>query len=188
MLGLKLKYLFFKCLLLDQSLALVFTHLRITQESSLLLHLVYTIGTIKCFVTVGPKFCQLDLDLVKLLVQIVERPLSLLVLLTDVLELLAGVGHNNDGDSDFPRQLAEFFIALFDLFIQRLVLNLKLLKIDQMQTISQLLLLFKNFLAISQLISQLNILKSILMHFRVLSLISRFPVIDHSVTKRLVRP
>ena len=185
-LGLKIEHFFLKSLLFDEAFALVFAHLRIRQEGSLLLHLVHTIGAIKCFVTVGAKLCQLDLDLVELLVEVVERSFSLLVLFANILEFLTSVRHDDDRDSDLPCKFAEFFVTLFNLFIESLVLNLELLKIDQVKTVSKLLLLLENFLAICKLIFQLNVLESILMNFRVLGFVSCFPVVDHSMTQRLV--
>lgn len=94
--------------------------------------------------------------------------------------------YNNDSSTDFPGKLRKFFIALLNLFIKRLVLNFKLLKINEMKSISELLLLLEDLLTVSQLILKLNVLQSVLMHFRVLSLISCFPIIDHFCAQRLV--
>jgi len=62
------------------------------------------------------------------------------------------VRHNDDRYSDFPGKLRKFLITFFDFLIKRLILDLKLLEINQMKTISKLFLLFEDFLTVSQLI------------------------------------
>ena len=60
--------------------------------------------------------------------------------------------HNDDRYSDLPGKLRKFLVTFFDFLIKRLILNLKLLEINQMETISKLFLLFEDFLTVSQLI------------------------------------
>ncbi len=47
---------------------------------------------------------------------------------------------NLDSSGSLLPQLSELLISLFNLFIQALVLNLELLKVNQVQTLCQLLL------------------------------------------------
>lgn len=93
---------------------------------------------------------------------------------------------DNDSSTDLPGKLGELFVTLLNLLVKSLVLDLKLFKINEMESISELLLLFKYLLAVSQLILELNVLKSVLMHFRVLSLVGGFPVVDHFGAQGLV--
>jgi hypothetical protein len=55
-----------------------------------------------------------------------------------------------------------------------------------MESISELLFLLKDLFTVSKLIAELNVLKTVLMHFRVLGFISSFPVVNHSSAQRLV--
>lgn len=93
---------------------------------------------------------------------------------------------DNDSSTDLPGQLGELFVTLFYLLIKSLVFNLELFKVNEMETISELLLLLEDLLTVSQLILELNVLKSVLMHFRVLGLVSSFPVVDHFGAQGLV--
>lgn len=67
-----------------------------------MLHLVDSVRSVQGFISIGTQFGQLDLDLIKLFIQVVERLLALRVLLAHVLQLLARVRHDNDCDSNFP--------------------------------------------------------------------------------------
>ena len=76
-------------------------------------------------------------------------------------------------------ELVKLLISLLNLLVQSLVLNLELLVIDQMESISQLLSLSQNFLLVSQLISECNVLQSVLVDLLVLGFIGFLPLFDH---------
>ena len=73
--------------------------------------------------------------------------------------------HNYHSDADLPRQFRQLFITLFDLFVERLILDFELFKVNQVEPVSQLFFFLQNFLAIGQLIPQLNVLQAVLVHF-----------------------
>jgi len=81
------------------------------------------------------------------------------VLLLDVFELLAGVRQDHHGEGDLLSQFVQLLIALFDLLIQGLVLDLELLEVDQVQTICQLLLLLEDLLLVGEPVSQRYVLE-----------------------------
>jgi hypothetical protein len=56
--------------------------------------------------------------------------LLLLVLLFNVLELFAGVGQDDDCSCNLFAKLVKLFIALLDLLVKCLVLNLELFEVD----------------------------------------------------------
>lgn len=78
-------------------------------------------------------------------VQLVAKNLQLLglihVLLLHVLQLLPSVRQDYNGLSDLLSQFVQFLVSLLYLLVQGLVLNLQLLEVDQMETVSELLLL-----------------------------------------------
>ena len=76
-------------------------------------------------------------------------------------------------------ELVKFLVSFLNLLVQGLILNLQLLVIDQVKTISQLFLLTENFLLVSKLIPQGNILESVLVDLLVFSFISFLPLLDH---------
>jgi len=76
-------------------------------------------------------------------------------------------------------EFVEFLISLFNLLIQGLILNLELLIINQMQTISQLLSLSQLLLLVGKLISQSDVLQSILIDLLIFSFICFFPFLNH---------
>jgi len=151
-LSLQLEHLLLQLLLLYQTFLLVCTHLGIWEQCSLLLHLVHAVGSVQSFVSIWTKFRQLNLYLIKLFIQIIKWLLALGILLAHILELFASVRHNDDCYSDLPSKLRKFLVTFFDFLIERLILNLKLLKVNQMETVRKLLLLFEDFLTVSQLI------------------------------------
>jgi len=104
----------------------------------------------------------------------------LLILFSHVLELLTGVGNDNNSSADLPGKLGQLFVTLLNLLVKRLVLDLKLFEINQVESISQLLFFLEDLLAVSQLIAELNVLQAVLMHFRILGFVSSFPVVDHT--------
>lgn len=69
---------------------------------------------------------------------------------------------------DLLSQLMELLVSLLNFFIQSLVLNLQLLEINKMKTISELFLFLENLFFISELVSKGDILKTILMDFLIL--------------------
>jgi len=60
----------------------------------------------------------------------------LLILFSHVLKLLTGVGYDNNSSADLETKLGQLFVTLFNLFVKRLVLNLKLFEINQVESIS----------------------------------------------------
>ena len=56
--------------------------------------------------------------------------LLLFVLLLDVLELLSCVRQNDDGSCNLFAKFMKLLVSLLNLLVQRLVLNLELLKIN----------------------------------------------------------
>ena len=63
------------------------------------------------------------------------------------------MGQDDHGLSDLLTKLVELFISLFNFLVQGLVLDLELLKIDQMETICELLLLLEDLLLVGELVS-----------------------------------
>ena len=72
----------------------------------------------------------------------------------------------------------KFFISFFNLFVQSLIFNFQLLKIDQMKTVSKLLFLLKNLLFVGQSVSQSNVLKSVLMDLLIFETFTVFPIFE----------
>lgn len=110
----------------------------------------------------------------------------MLILFSHVLELLTGVRNDNNSSADLPGKLGQLFVTLLNLLVKRLVLDLKLFEINQVESISQLLFFLEDLLAVSQLIAELNVLQAVLMHFRILGFVSGFPVVDHTRAQRFV--
>lgn len=81
----------------------------------------------------------------------------------------------------------ELLISLLNLFIQSLVLDLELLKVDQVQAVSQLLLLLVDLVKIVVSVAQRNVLQTVLMHFLVLETLVHFPLLDQGVLQFLAR-
>jgi len=82
---------------------------------------------------------------------------------------------NYDRLCDLLSKLVKFFISFLNFFIQSLIFNLELLKVNKMETISKLFFLFQDFLFVSKSVSQSNVLKSVLMHFLVLKRFTFLP-------------
>ena len=95
------------------------------------------------------------------------------------------MGKNNDGSRDLVPKFVKIFVTLLDLLVQSLVLNLKLFVIDQVQTVSELLLSAENLLLVGKSVPQRNVLQPILMHFLILGLVMLLPVFDHLSTQLL---
>jgi len=88
------------------------------------------------------------------------------------------VRNDDDSGPDFVRKLGQLLIPLFNFLIKRLILDFELLKINKMESISQLFFLLKDFLTVSKLVPQLDVLKSILMYLRVLGIVRSLPIVN----------
>ena len=91
---------------------------------------------------------QALLLLVELVVESLERIVLRGILLLDVLEFLAGVRQYHHRVRYLLAQLVQLLVSLLDLLVEGLVLDLKLLEVDQVKAVRQLLLLLQNFLFI----------------------------------------
>lgn len=87
------------------------------------------------------------------------------------------MGKDNDSLSDLLPQLMKLFVSLLDLLVQGLVFNLQLFEINQMKTISQLLLLLQDLLLVRELVPESDVLKSVLMNFLILQGLTLFPLV-----------
>ena len=85
--------------------------------------------------------------------------------------------------NDFGTEASQLLVSLFNLLIKSLVLDLELFVIDQMETLSKLLLLLKDLLLIGKSVPQGDVLETILMNFLILGFISFLPVLDHLGTE-----
>jgi len=113
------------------------------------------------FVELGPLvflLSELCLSFVKLVVQSHEFQLVAIVLSLNVLHLFTSVGEHDDMVDDLSAKTSQFFISLFDLLVKSLILNLELLVIDQMETLSQLFFLLEHFLLVGKSVSQSDVL------------------------------
>jgi hypothetical protein len=98
------------------------------------------------------------------------------------------VRHNNDSSLNLVSQLGQLLIPLFNFLIESLVFNLELFKVDQVKAISQLLFLFEDLFTVSKLVAKLNVLKSILVHFSVLSIVGCLPIVNATSRKSFTSP
>jgi len=73
----------------------------------------------------------------------------------------------------------KLIITFFDLIVQGLVLNLELLEIDQVKTISKLILLLNDLLLVCEAITKRDVLKTVLMNFLIFRRFVLFPIFDH---------
>jgi hypothetical protein len=89
---------------------------------------------------------------------------------------------------DLLVEFVQLLITFFDLFIQSLVLDLKLLEINQVKTISQLLLLLVDLVEVFVAITQRNILQTVLMNFTVLKALMHLPSINHGLFELFAGP
>lgn len=80
----------------------------------------------------------------------------------------------------------QIFISLFDFFIQRLVLDLELLEVNQMQALSQFLLLLEYLLVLDQCISQTEDVQAQLLQYFALFDFLLLPVLDLFLADGLV--
>lgn len=65
-------------------------------------------------------------------------------------------------------KLEELLVAFFDLFVERLILDLKLFEIDQVELVRELLLAAQVALKLSQLVPEVDILQPHLLQLRLL--------------------
>ena len=110
------------------------------------------------------------------------------VLVLHVLELLSGVTEDNDRLDDLRPELVQLFVSFLDLLVKSLILNLELLEINEMESISKLLLLLKDLLLVGKTVTQGDVLKSVLMHFLVLELFGFFPFFKLFLADLLTSP
>ena len=94
---------------------------RLAHDSSLLLQPLVRFLEVLAFLL---QRTQLILYLGEFDCQLLKLQVLLVVLLDDILILFTVVGQNDDGASDLVSELVEVFIALLDLLVERLVLNL----------------------------------------------------------------
>ena len=130
---------------------------------------------------------ELGLRFIKLLSKLIKLLLIALILSLDELELLTSVREHDDVVDNLTTKAGELLVTLLDLLVKRLILDLELLVIDQVKTLSKLLLLLQHLLLVLETISQCNILKAVLMHLLVLGLISLFPLLDYLGLQLLVQ-
>ena len=86
---------------------------------------------------------------------------------------------HDDMVNDFGTETSELFVSLFNLLVKGLVLDLELFVIDQVETLSKLLLLLKDLLLVGKSVPQGDVLETILMNFLILGLIGFLPVFDN---------
>mmetsp|Transcript_119776 Transcript_119776/g.335414 ORF Transcript_119776/g.335414 Transcript_119776/m.335414 type:complete len:227 (-) Transcript_119776:528-1208(-) len=104
----------------------------------------------------------------ELLVQLRQLRLQGLVLLLHELHLLAHVSddlHRGDG---FLPQLVQLLVSLFDLFVQRLILDLQLLEVDDVEILGELVLFPKSLLQLCKSVLQRDVGAAHLLDLRVL--------------------
>lgn len=109
---------------------------------------------------------------------LLELHLLFLVLLLDELILFAVVRQDDHIRDNFGPEFGQLVISLFNFFVQRLVFDLQLFKIDQMEPIGELLLFAENLLLVLEPVAQRDVLKTVLVHLLVLSSISILPLLD----------
>lgn len=93
--------------------------------------------------------------------------------------LLSVVRQNYDISDYLGFKFTQLIIPFLDLFIEGLIFNFELLKVNQVKTVCELLLLTKHFLLVCQSVTQSNVLKAILMNFLVFCRVSIFPLFNH---------
>lgn len=72
----------------------------------------------------------------------------------------------------------QLFIPFLNLFIQRLIFNLELFEIDKMETVSKLLFLLQDLFFVCKLISQGDVLESVLMDLLILEGLTFLPLVE----------
>jgi hypothetical protein len=105
---------------------------------------------------------------VELIVQCLQLVLVRIVLLLHILQLLAGMRQYNHRVRDLLAQLVEFFVSLFDLLVECLVFDLELFEVDEVEAVSELLLLLEDLLLVGEAVPQGDVLEAELVHLLVL--------------------
>ena len=154
----------------------VFLKRRLTDNTSFLLEFLILLLKLLSLLF---KFTQLILHISKLVSLVIKAKFLFLVLFHDELILFTVMRKDNDSSCDFVSQFVQVFVTFFDLFVQGLVFNLKLLIINQMETISELFSSAEDLLLISKPVSESDVLETILMNFLILGLVMLFPIFDH---------
>jgi hypothetical protein len=70
------------------------------------------------------------------------------------------VAEYDDRGGDLLPQLVKFLVAFLDLLIERLVLDLELLEVDEVKPVGQLLLLFEDLLLVGQAVAEGDVLQA----------------------------
>ena len=122
----------FKPLKLDTPVLVVDLQRVLAHNTRLLLQLL---ELLRLLLSISLQRSQLRLNLFQLLIQTTEFLFTQFVLGHDVLVLLPSVRQDDHGGRDLFLELVEFLIAFLDLFVQSLVLNFQLLKVDQVKPI-----------------------------------------------------
>mmetsp|Transcript_23678 Transcript_23678/g.77069 ORF Transcript_23678/g.77069 Transcript_23678/m.77069 type:complete len:226 (-) Transcript_23678:933-1610(-) len=91
--------------------------------------------------------------------QLCELHLEKLVLSLNELKFLLEVRQDLDGRCCLLAQLQQLLVPLLDLLVQRLVLDLQLLEVDEVELVGKLLLPLQVPLQLSQLVSQVDVLQ-----------------------------
>lgn len=107
--------------------------------------------------------------------------------MVDKVELLLEVAEHLDGCGDLLAELEQLLVALLNLLIARLVLNLELLKVDKVQALGQLLALLELHLAHAQHVAQLDVAQPLLPHPAFLLGLGRFKLLERGHRQRLGR-
>lgn len=147
----------------------------VTSNTSLLRQLLVLFVKLGSLVFLLSKLC---LSFIKLVVQSNKFQLVALVLSLNVLHLFTSVREHDDMVDDLSTQTSELFVSLFDLLVKSLILNLELLVIDQMETLSQLFFLLEHFLLVGKSVSQSDILQTVLMNFLIFGVVLILPVFN----------
>ena len=107
-----------------------------------------------------------------LVVELVVEHLQLVivrrVLLLHVLQLLTRVRQYHHRVRYLLTQLVQLFVSLFNLLVEGLVLDLELLEVDEVEAVSELLLLLEHLLLVREAVSQRDVLQPKLIHLLVL--------------------
>jgi len=79
----------------------------------------------------------------------------------------------------FAAKASQLLVTLFDFLIERLIFNLELFIVDEMQSFGKLFSFLEHFLLVLKTVSQGDVLQTVLMDFLVLGFIGLFPLLDN---------
>lgn len=85
--------------------------------------------------------------------------------------------NDNVGDN-LGTQLRQLVVSFLNFLVEGLVFDFQLFKINQMEPISQLLLLTQHLLLVLEPVAQSDVLKTVLMDFLVLGCVGILPLLD----------